>query len=134
MHYTHALQMCSCMWIKDGIHFEFYCRQYSELPSELPTVSILESRGLPLSCPMSCPLYPYMEIVGSLIWMTKFPWAAHSVAHWAGHFFKFQVVRCPLSFLLFPYMEVVSCLIFMTSPCFASQEFNNYTIAVPSYA
>ena len=30
-----------------------------------------------LSCPLSCPLFPYMEVVGSLICMAKFPWAAH---------------------------------------------------------
>ena len=75
--------------------------------SELPTVSIYGSSGqpnlhgkipigsplcCPLSCPLfsylgvvgcllSCPLFPYMEEVGSLICMAKFPWAAHSVAH-----------------------------------------------------
>ena len=30
-----------------------------------------------------------MEAVGSLICMAKFPWAAHSAAHWAAHFFIF---------------------------------------------
>ena len=50
--------------------------------------------GSPLHCPLSCPLfshlevvgcplsfplfpYPYMEVVGSLICMAKFPWVAH---------------------------------------------------------
>ena len=44
--------------------------------------------GSPLHCPLSCPLFshlevvgcplfPYMEVVGSLICMAKFPWAAH---------------------------------------------------------
>ena len=27
----------------------------------------------PLRCPLSCPLFPYMEVVGSLICMAKFP-------------------------------------------------------------
>ena len=81
--------------------------QLSGLPTELPTIFILESSGLPtelhselptisvyissgqpylhgkipmgspLRCPLSCPLFPYMEVVGSLICMAKFPWAAH---------------------------------------------------------
>ena len=48
--------------------------------------------GSPLRCPLSCPLFPYMEVVGSLlscplfpymevvdslICMAKFPWADH---------------------------------------------------------
>ena len=129
MHYIHVLQM-SCMWIKDGVHFKFNSGQFSGLPTELPTISILENSGLPtelptelptisvygssgqpnlhgqnshgqhmgsplhcplscplfsylevvgclLSCPLSCPLFPYMEVVGSLLCMAKFPWAAH---------------------------------------------------------
>ena len=31
--------------------------------------------------PLSCRLYPYMEVVGSLIYMAKFPWAANSTVH-----------------------------------------------------
>ena len=34
---------------------------------------ILEAVG----CLLSCPLFPYMEVVGNLICMAKFPWAAH---------------------------------------------------------
>ena len=128
------------MLIKDGFHFEFY----SGLPTELPTISVLESSGLPtelpielhtiswygssgqpylhgkilmgipLRCPPSCPLSPYMEVVGSLICMSKIPmdgpWAAHFTAHffhiwksWAAHW----TTHC------FSYMEVVSSLIGM---------------------
>ena len=106
--------------------------QFNGLPTELPTISILESSGLPnelhnelptisvygrsgqpylhgkipmgsplhcllscplfshlevVGCPLSCPLFPYMEVVGSLICMAKFPWTAHSAAHWAAHYF-----------------------------------------------
>ena len=136
IHYIHVLQM-SCMWIKGGVYFKFDSGQFSGLPTELPTASILESTcsGLPtelptelptisvygsswhpylhgkipmgstwaahstahwaanflcfevVGCPLSCPLFPYMEVVGSLICMAKFPWAAHSAAHWAAHFF-----------------------------------------------
>ena len=64
----------------------------------LPFLIVGSSVGCPLSCPLfhylkvmgcplSCPLYPYMELVGSLICMAKLPWAAHSTAHWAAHFF-----------------------------------------------
>ena len=81
--YTHVLQI-SCMWIKDGFHFS---GQFSGLPTELSTNPNLKVGGCPLSCTLSCPLYPYMEVVGSIICMAKFPWAAHSAAHWAAHRF-----------------------------------------------
>ena len=45
--------------------------------------------GSHLRCPLSFPQFPYMEIVGGLICMAKLPWAAHSTAHWAAHFFIF---------------------------------------------
>ena len=134
--YTHVLQM-SCMWIKDGFHFKFNSAQVSGLPTELPTISILESSGLPtelptelltvsiyvssgqpnlhgkipmgsplllstelptfsylevVGCPLSCPLFPYKEVVGSLICMAKFPWAAMG-----------SPLHCPLSCQLFSY-------------------------------
>ena len=77
----------------------FFTFGSSWLPTELPTVSIYGSggqsnlhgkipMGSPLRCPLSCPLLPYMEVVGSLL-------------------------SCPLSCPLFPYMEVVSSLICM---------------------
>ena len=40
-----------------------------------------------MGSPLSCSLFTYMEVVGSLIWMAEFPWAAHSAAHWAAHCF-----------------------------------------------
>ena len=54
-------------------------------------IPYLKVVGCPLSCTLCCPLYPYMEVhvVGSLICMAKFPWAAHSTAHRAAHFFTF---------------------------------------------
>ena len=112
LHYAHVLQM-SCMWIKDGLHFKFNSGQFSGLPTELLIVSILERTGrLPIELPiifvygssvqpylhgkipmgstfrysLSCPLFSYMEVVGSLICMALFPWAAHSTTHWAAHF------------------------------------------------
>ena len=126
--YTHVLHL-SCMWIKNVFHFEFNSEQLSGLPTELPTNSILESSGLPtelptelptisvygssgqpnmhgkipmgspLRCPLSYPLIPYMEVVGSLICMAKFPWAAHSAAYWAAHFFIFGRSGLPTELL-----------------------------------
>ena len=58
-------------------------------PLNCPLYPYLKVVGCPLSCTLSCPLYPYMEVVGSLICMAKFPWVAHSTAHWAAHFFTF---------------------------------------------
>ena len=110
----------SCMWIKDGVHFKFNSGQFSGLPTTLPTISILESSGYPLSCPMSCPLYPYMAVVGSLICMAKFPWAAHGqptpLPTELPTFSYLEVEGCllsPLSCPLFPYMEEVGSLICM---------------------
>ena len=57
MLYIHVLQMY-CMWIKDGVHFKFNSGPISGLPTELPTISILESSGLPTELRLSCPLYP----------------------------------------------------------------------------
>ena len=72
----------------------FFTFGSSWLPTELPTVSIYGSSGqpnlhgkIPMGSPLSCPLFPYMEVVGSLICMAKFPWAAHSAAHWAANCF-----------------------------------------------
>ena len=90
-------------------HWAAHCFMFgsSGLSTELPTVVIHGSSGqpnlhgkIPMGCPLSCPLFsylkvvgcllncplswslfPYMEVVGSLICMAKFPWAAHSVAH-----------------------------------------------------
>ena len=50
-------------------------------PLSCPLFSYLEVVGCLLSCPLSCPLFPYMEVVSSLICMAKFPWAAHSNVH-----------------------------------------------------
>ena len=58
-------------------------------PLNCPIYPYLKELGCQLSCTLSCPLYPYMEVVGSLLCMAKFPWAAHSTAHWAAHFFTF---------------------------------------------
>ena len=46
-------------------------------PLSCPLFPYLEVVGCLLSCPLSCPLFPYMEVVGSLICMAEFPWAAH---------------------------------------------------------
>ena len=72
-------------------------------------ISILKSSVLPteLSCPLSCPLYPYMEVVGSLICMAKFPWAAH-------------FTHCPLSCPLFSYLVAMGCL--LSCPLFPYME------------
>ena len=67
-------------------HFFIFWSRW--LPTELPTVSIYGSSGQPnfhgkipmgspIHCPLSCPLFPYMEVVGCLICMANFPWAAH---------------------------------------------------------
>ena len=119
-------------------------------PLNCPLYPYLKVVGCPLSCTLSCQLYPYMEVVGSLICMAKFPWAAHSITHWAAHFFTFgsswlpnelptvsiygssgqpylhgkipmgSPLRCPLSCPLFPYMEVVGSL--LSCPLFPYME------------
>ena len=84
-------------------------------PLNCPLYPYLKVVGCPLSCTLSCPLYPYMEVVGSLICMAKFPWAAHGQPHGQPTpmptelltFSHLEVVGCPL----LPYMEVVGSLI-----------------------
>ena len=46
-------------------------------PLSCPLFRYMEVVGSLLNCQLSCPLFPYMEVVGSLICMAKFPWAAH---------------------------------------------------------
>ena len=45
----------SCVRIKDGVHFKFNSGQFSGLPTELPTFSILESSGLRTELPTELP-------------------------------------------------------------------------------
>ena len=120
------IHMCYKFLACESKMASIFSGQFSGLPTELPTISILESSGLPtelhtelptisiygssgqpylhgkipmgsplccpLSCPLfsymevvgsllswplNCPLFRYMEVVGSLIYMAKFPWAAH---------------------------------------------------------
>ena len=81
------------------------------------SVGYLKVVGCPLSCPLSYPLYPYMEVVGSLICVAKFPWAVHGqstpLPTELSTFSCLEVVGCPLNCPLFPYMEVVGSLICM---------------------
>ena len=46
-------------------------------PLNCPLFPYLKVVRYPLSCPLSCQLYLYVAVVGSLICMAKFPWAAH---------------------------------------------------------
>ena len=46
-------------------------------PLNCPLFQYLKVVGYPLSYP----LYPYLAVVGCLICMAKFPWEAHSTAH-----------------------------------------------------
>ena len=48
-----------------------------------------------LYCPLSYPLSPFMEVVGSLICMATFPLAADAAAHCAVHFFIFGIGGLP---------------------------------------
>ena len=118
-----------------------FSRQFSGLPTELPTISILESSGLPTELHTELPTISVYGSSGQSYLHGKIPmgspWAAHSTAHWAAHFFTFgsswlptelptvsiygssgqpnlhakipmgSPLRCPLSCPLFPYMEVV---------------------------
>ena len=75
-------------------YLEVQCSELPpELPTELPTISVYGSSGQlylhsiipmgsPLRCPLPWPLSQCIEVVGSLICMVKFSWAAHSDAHY----------------------------------------------------
>ena len=93
MYYTHVLQM-SCLWLKDGFHFKFNSGQLSGLPTELPTVSILESTGLPTELPTELPAIFVYGSTGQSYLHGKIPMGSP--------------IRCPLSYPLSPYMEVVA--------------------------
>ena len=111
--------MCyKCLACESKMASIFNSGQFSELPTDLPTISILESSGLPTELPTELPTisvygssrHPYLH---GKIPMDS-PWAAHTTAHWAAHFLSYlEVVGCPLSCPLFPYMEVVGSLICM---------------------
>ena len=97
--YTHVLQM-SCMWIKDGFHFN--SGHFSGLPTELPTISILERSGVSIKLATELPTISVYESSWSLIYIAKFPWAAHG-----------QPTPLPTELPTFSYLEVVSSLICM---------------------
>ena len=95
---------------------------YKCLVCESKMASIFNSGHLDVvCCPLSWPLFPHMEVVGSLIWMAKFPSAAHGQpTPLPTELPTFQYLEavgcqlsCPLSCPLFPYMEVVGSLICM---------------------
>ena len=110
MHYIHMCYKCLTCESKMASILNLIVRRSVGCPLNCPLFPFLKVVG----CPLSCPLSQYMLVVGSLICMAKFPWAAHSTAHWAAHFFSyFEVVGCPLSCLLFPYKEEVGSLICM---------------------
>ena len=63
------------------------------VPTELPTISILESSGLPTELPTKLPTISVYGSSGQPDLHGKIPmgstWAAHSTVHWAAHFFMF---------------------------------------------
>ena len=73
--------MCYKLLACESKMASIFSGQFSGLPLSCPLYPYLKVVGCPLSCTLSCPLYPYMEVVGSLICMAKIPWAAHSTAH-----------------------------------------------------
>ena len=106
--------MCYTFLACESKMASIFSGQFSGLPTELPTISILESSGLPTELHTELPTISVYGSSGKPYCMAKFPWAAHSTAHWAAHFFShLEVVGCPLSCPLFPYMEVVGSLICM---------------------
>ena len=106
------------------IHMYYKCIACESKMAPILNLIVGSSVGCPLNCPLfrylkeaGCPLYPYMELVGSLICMAKFPWAAHwqttPLPNELPTFSYFESVGCLLSCPLFPYMEVVGSLICM---------------------
>ena len=97
-----ALTCIIHMCFKDGLHFKFNSGQFIRLPTELPTVSILESSGLPTELPT-------ISINGrsTCIWQPnlhgKIPMGKPMGSP----------LLCPLSCPLFPYIEVVGSIICM---------------------
>ena len=65
------------------IHFRLFCgcRGFCHRTESDLFLFLLEVVGRQLNYPLSCPLFPYMEVVSSPICKAKFPRAAHSVAH-----------------------------------------------------
>ena len=69
----------------------FNSGQFSGLSTELPTISILESSGLPTELHIELPIISIYGSSGQPFLHGKIPmgspWAAHSTTHWAVHFF-----------------------------------------------
>ena len=110
--------MCyKCFAYESKMAAIFNSGQFSGLPTELPTISILESSVLPTELPTELPTISVYGSSGQSNLHGKIPmgspWAAHSTANWAALFSYFEVVGCPLSCPLFLYMEVVGSLICM---------------------
>ena len=71
--------------------FPYENEKFSGLPTELPSISILESSWLPTELPTELPTISVYGSVGQPYLHGKIPmgstWAAHSTAHWAALFF-----------------------------------------------
>ena len=138
----------TCMWIKDGFHFKFNGAHVSRLPTQLPTISILESIGLPTELPTDLPTVSIYVSSGQPNLHGKIPmdspWAAHSTALWAAHFFIYgrsghpnlfgkipmgSPLRCLLSCPLFHILEALGCL--LSCPLFPYMEVVDSSVDYP---
>ena len=91
--YTHVLQMYKCLACESKMPSIFNSGQFSGLPTELPTISLLESSELSTELPTELPTISVYGSSGQPYLHGKIPmgspWAAHSTAHWAAHVFIF---------------------------------------------
>ena len=100
------MKQTSSVWMKDCLHFKYESGQFSGLPTELPLLKHLKVVGCPLSCHLSCPPFPYMDVIKSLICMAKFLLAAND-----------QSIPLPTELPTFSYLEIVGRLLSYPLSC-----------------
>ena len=130
MHYIHMCYKCLACESKMASILNLIVGSSVGCPLNCPQVSYLKIVGCKLNCPLSCLLYPYMKVAGSLICMTKFPWASYgqpaplptqlptvSIYGSSGQSYLHgkipmdSTLRCPVTCLLFSNLEAVGCLL-----------------------
>ena len=93
MQYIYIHMCYKCLACESNVASIFNSGQYSGLPTELPTISLLESSGLPTELLTELPTISVYRSSGQPYLHGKIPmgssWAAHSTAHWAANFFIF---------------------------------------------
>ena len=124
--------MCyKCLACESKMASIFNSEQFRGLPTELPTISLHESSGLPTELPRELPTISVYGSIGQPYLHGKIPMGSPTPLPTELPTFSYlEVVGCPLSCPLFPYMEVVGSPICMAK---FPREANGQPTSLPTF-